>query len=280
MAGEENVTIVIKKIKKGGHGHHGGAWKVAYADFVTAMMAFFLVMWIVAMSDKSKEGIQRYFNDPLKYMTGTDKIFTGLFSSKTGKQMITEEKSGGVADTKKPGGLSRLHLLATKLDSGLQPFKSEVFDFKVQPDRIQFAITAESLFSPGAVLLKPDSEALLKKIAEILKTVDANLIVEAHTDDLPAESQLYSTNWELSALRAATVVRYFVEGHFFDPSKMSAMGAGQYRPVGDNRTPEGRARNRRIDIYVVPDGNHLGTGDGSGTDKGEAPVSRGTASHH
>ncbi len=249
---DEGTTIIIKKIKKAAHGHHGGAWKVAYADFVTAMMAFFLVMWIVAMSQPQKEGIQKFFNDPLKYMYGTDKIFSGIFPSSSGRQAVAQGKGGGVADSNVQGGVSRLHLLATKLETGMTAFKSDVFDFKVQPDRIQFAITAESLFSPGAVLLRPESEALLNRIAGILKEIDAYFQVEAHTDDLPAESPLYATNWELSALRAATVVRFFVEGHYLDPSKMTAMAGAQYRPVADNRTPEGRAKNRRIDIYIIP----------------------------
>ena len=255
MADDQGTTIIIKKIKKAAHGHHGGAWKVAYADFVTAMMAFFLVMWIVAMSQPQKEGIQKFFNDPLKYMYGTDKIFSGVFPSNNGRQAVANSKAGGVANTSLQGGLSRLHLLATKLETGMTQFKADVFDFKVAPDRIQFAITAESLFSPGAVLLRPESEGLLNKIASILKNVDASFMVEAHTDDLPAEGPLYATNWELSALRAATVVRFFIEGHYLDPSKMTAMAGAEFRPISDNRTPEGRAKNRRIDIYIIPDVN-------------------------
>lgn len=265
MADESGTTIIIKKIKKAAHGHHGGAWKVAYADFVTAMMAFFLVMWIVGMSQPQKEGIQNFFNDPLKYMLGSDKIFSGLFPANNGKEMISQPNTGGVTDSSKQGGLSRLHLLVHKLEETMTPFKADVFDFQVHPDHIQFAITAEALFSPGAVLLKPDAEPLLKKMAEILKSVDANFQVEAHTDDLPADSSLYATNWELSALRAATVVRYFVEGHFFDPSKITAMAAAQYHPIADNRTPEGRAKNRRIDIYIIPDNkNRFGFRNSSG----------------
>lgn len=256
MAEEQGTTIVIKKIKKGGHGHHGGAWKVAYADFVTAMMAFFLVMWIVGMSQPAKEGIQNYFNDPLKYMMGSEKIFSGIFGANNGNQLMSNPNSGGITDGGKSGGINRLHMVAKQVESTMDIFREEIFDFKVHPDKIQFAITAESLFSPGAVLLKPESEKILNNIAAILKSVDASFIVEAHTDDLPTDSPLYSTNWELSALRAATVVRFFVEGHFFDPSKISAAAAAQYRPIADNRTPVGRARNRRIDIYIIPTANN------------------------
>jgi len=253
MADENNQTIIIKKIKKAGHGHHGGAWKVAYADFVTAMMAFFLVMWIVSLSQPTKEGIQKYFNDPLKYMFGSEKAFMGVFEGNEGAQVVNSPDKGGINDSAKTGGLSRLHLLATKVEQDMVLFKPDVFGFKVSPDKIQFAITAQALFSAGSNLLKPEAEPLLNRIAEILKTIDANIIVEAHTDDLPPENPEFPTNWELSSMRSATVVRFFIEGHYFDPTRLSALGAGQFRPISDNRTPDGRSKNRRIDIYVIPD---------------------------
>jgi chemotaxis protein MotB len=248
-----NTTIIIKKIKKAGHGAHGGAWKVAYADFVTAMMAFFLVMWIVAMSQETKEGIQQYFNDPLQYLTGSESLFQGLFSSDKGAQMASASKKGGVVDSSKAGGISRVHLLAKELEYGLTTFKGDIQAFKVFPDKIQFAITAQSLFNPSSALLKPESEALLSKVANMLKTMNSNLMIEAHSDDLPPENPEYPTNWELTSARAATVARYFIEGHSFDPTRITAMAAAEFRPTADNSTPEGRAQNRRIDIYIIPD---------------------------
>lgn len=251
--GGSNTTIVIKKIKKGGHGHHGGAWKVAYADFVTAMMAFFLVMWIVGLSQPTKDGIQKFFNDPLQYLFGAERAFLGIFDGSQGTQFMSAPQKGGVDDSNKTGGLSKIHLISRKMLKGLDLFKPEIFGFRVHPDRIQFAITAQSLFSPGSTLLKPEAEPLLKTIADILTDSTANIMVEAHTDDLPVDNPNLETNWELSAIRAATVVRYFVEGHRFDPSRMTALAASEFRPVADNRTPEGRAKNRRIDIYIIPD---------------------------
>ncbi len=252
MAEEPQAPIIVKKIKKGGHGHHGGAWKVAYADFVTAMMAFFLVMWIVGMSQEDKEGVQKYFNDPISFLMGSMKINTGVLQSTSGNQNINATAKGGVLESYKSGGLTRLHLLAQQIDSGMTPFKSEVFDFKVFPDRIQFAITAQALFSPGSSLLRPEAEPLLNRVADVLKKTDAYIMIEAHTDDLPSEDASYETNWELSAGRAAKVVRYFVDGHFFDPAKMTAMGAAEFQPISDNGTPEGRAKNRRVDLYIIP----------------------------
>ncbi len=249
---EEQAPIIIKKIKKGGHGHHGGAWKVAYADFVTAMMAFFLVMWIVGMSQEQKEGIQKYFNDPISFLSGAMQINTGIMQSTQGNQNINASQKGGVVQSSKSGGLTRLHLLAQQIESGMIPFKSEIFDFKVFPDRIQFAITAQALFAPGSTLIRPEAEPLLNRIASVLKKSDAWIMIEAHTDDLPSESYAHETNWELSSTRASKVVRYFVDGHYFDPAKLTAMGAAEFQPIADNATPEGRAKNRRIDLYIIP----------------------------
>lgn len=254
MDENNDQSIIIKKIKKAGHGHHGGAWKVAYADFVTAMMAFFLVMWIIGMSDEDKKKIEQYFNDPIEHQFGSQSIFTGLFSSQEGKQIVSNEKKGGVVDSMKQGGISRVHLLAHEVKDWMSPFESDVLEFKVHPDRIQFALTAESMFSPGSVLLKTEAEPLLRRIAEVLKPLDAHFMIEAHTDDLPIDNPNYPTNWELSAVRAATVVRYFIEAHYFDAAKLTAMAAGETKPVADNRTPAGRAKNRRIDIYIIPSG--------------------------
>jgi chemotaxis protein MotB len=251
---DENTPIIIKKIKKGGHGHHGGAWKVAYADFVTAMMAFFMVMWIVGMSQESKEAIQRYFNDPLKFMDGSESLNMGFFTSQEGAQAVNASKTGGVNDSTKAGGLTRMHLLAQEVETGFKPIKDEILNLKVFPDKIQFAISAQSVFSAGSALLRRDAEPMLNRVAQVLKGVDAYYMIEAHTDDLKLDSPDFETNWELSAARAATVVRYFVEAHYFDPSRLTAMGAGQFRPVADNSTPEGRAENRRIDIYIIPYG--------------------------
>lgn len=245
-------SIVIKKIKKGGHAAHGGAWKVAYADFVTAMMAFFLVMWIVAMDQPAKEGIQKYFQDPIKYLMGSEKINTGIFESSDGAQMVNNKKKGGATDDNKQGGISKLHLMSNEILAGLQNFKSNIHGFKVFPDHIQFAITAESMFSAGSALLRPESEPMLNKLAQVLKSVDANIVVEAHTDDIQPEATEFESNWELTAARAAKVVRYFIEEHTFDPTRLSALGAGDARPAADNRTPAGRADNRRVDLYVIP----------------------------
>jgi chemotaxis protein MotB len=180
-------------------------------------------------------------------------------------------RHGGVVDSDQPGGLSRLHLLARKIEAGMQAFKPEISEFTVHQDKIQFAITAEALFSPGSELLKPESEPILNRVAGILQSVDANIMIEAHTDDLPPDNPNFETNWELSAVRAAKVVRYFVEGHNFDPGRVTAVGQAEFRPVASNQTPEGRAKNRRVTFYIIPDAeNRMGF---------RSPASEGVPAH-
>ncbi len=156
MADDPGVSnIIIKKYKKGGHGHHGGAWKVAYADFVTAMMAFFLTMWIMGMSQSDKEGIQKFFNDPMKYLFGNPKIFTGIFSNEAGKTFVSSPEIGGASESGTKGGNHRFSVVANKIKNDLQDFRSEVTDVEFNDSGVQFAITAESLFSSGSALLRP-----------------------------------------------------------------------------------------------------------------------------
>src|SRR5690606_34630618 len=126
---------------------------------------------------------QDYFNDPLKNLFGTPKIFSGVFDGSKGMEMVDGVERGGVTSSSKPGGLSRVHLLAKKLDDWLKPFEGDVSEVKTFPDRVQFAITAEALFSPGEILLKPDAQPVLDRIASVLKNIDAYVMIEAHTDD-------------------------------------------------------------------------------------------------
>lgn len=99
-AGQSEQPIIIKKIKKGGHGHHGGAWKVAYADFVTAMMAFFIVMWILASSEEVKQSVSEYFNSPSSFniFTGQKTVPVSLFDAPATPKSGEGEGDGSASD--------------------------------------------------------------------------------------------------------------------------------------------------------------------------------------
>jgi chemotaxis protein MotB len=144
---------------------------------------------------------------------------------------------------------------------------------RLRQDRywLEIEINTSVLFESASVELSPEAKAVLQHISAILGGTPTRVMVEGHTDDRPISTMVYPSNWELSAARAANVVRLF-ESAGMEPARMGAVGFGEYRPVEDNATPEGQRRNRRIVIAVVayqPDGertpwNGLGASSGTG----------------
>lgn len=107
------------------------------------------------------------------------------------------------------------------------------------------------LFDTGRAEIKKESQETLSKIADILKKYPNEILVEGHTDNVPINTGYYKTNWELSADRAVKVARYLVEEKGLNPSKIQAIGCGEYRPIDTNKTPEGRKKNRRVNILIL-----------------------------
>ena len=258
---DQGQVIIIRK-KKGGHAaHHGGAWKVAYADFVTAMMAFFLVMWLVAQSKDVKANIAGYFRDP------------GLFDYQKSNGLLPGGTPGVEAGhAPDPGGKPDLggkpdraaqqkeqQLLAAAAEHIRQGLV-KVPEFKTLRDQIEFTVTSEGLrielversgssfFDSGSALLRGESERMLTVIAGELGKLANDIVVEGHTDSRPYSSGERYGNWELSSDRA-NAARRVMEGH--------GLGRKQLRTVrgfADTQlhfpTDPLDSRNRRISIVV------------------------------
>ncbi|HKV76582.1 MAG TPA: flagellar motor protein MotB [Candidatus Sulfotelmatobacter sp.] len=188
-------TIVIKK--KGGHGgHHGGAWKVAYADFVTAMMALFIVLWLLNSSKQVQEALGGYFKDP----TGTAKKF-GSNMQGAGENIV----------------LTRDNM--PKLKEQLQAAVKQMTDFEKLKSHIDMTVTAEGLrielsesasgtfFNSGSAKLNSDGAELLITLAQELSGLPNKLSIEGHTDSQPYAPSATYGNWELSADRASAARR-------------------------------------------------------------------------
>ncbi|NOZ84799.1 MAG: OmpA family protein [Deltaproteobacteria bacterium] len=142
-------------------------------------------------------------------------------------------------------------------DDLMNKMQKEIKAGKVAISRLKGRMTVslkdKILFSSGQVKLNPEGKEALAKLAEVLKTLNDKVIqVEGHTDNIPIRSKRFPTNWELSTARALTVVR-FLQKHGVDPSRLSAAGYGPFQPVASNDTPEGRSKNRRIEIVLLPD---------------------------
>ena len=213
MNDDKNVIIVVKKIKKGG-GHHGGSWKVAYADFVTAMMAFFMVMWIVGMESDVKDLVQGYFNNPIGYRraygAGMDPLSQGfspipndLRTIPLFVRQVEQRRFGAVRDQ-----------IREDLDGliGADEFGSQI-EVVVTPDGLRIELregpSGETFFPLGNAVLKPAARAALEVIATNVGGLPNDVVIEGHTDAATYGERDYS-NWELSVDRANAARRVLV----------------------------------------------------------------------
>jgi chemotaxis protein MotB len=198
MAAKTHPIIVIKK--KGGHGgHHGGAWKVAYADFVTALMSLFIVLWLMGQSDPVKKAVAGYFNDP----RGTGSL---LGTTMTGTGMGIGASTASPADQNQ----QKLQEMKEKLEQEIAARK----DLQKLIKQIEITITPEGLrielledkngtfYQSGSARLSPSGQELLALLASELKTLPNQLLIEGHTDAAQYSTDANYSNWELSADRA------------------------------------------------------------------------------
>jgi len=278
MAGDSKrlQPIIVKRIKRGGHGVHGGAWKIAYADFVTAMMAFFLLMWLLgSTTEGDKKGIADFFNSPLKV------ALSGGSGSGDSSHVI---KGGGV-DLSRQGGQVKSGDIETRHKTvNLQAFKAaqrraelerlqglkNSFEGKLADNaklaalksQIRLDMTADGLriqivdgeqrpmFASGSAVVQPYMRDLLHTIGEVLTEVPNRLTLEGHTDAAPfsAGERGYS-NWELSADRANASRRELLAGGLPEARVLRVQGLAS-SALFDGNDPLSPA-NRRISIIVM-----------------------------
>jgi chemotaxis protein MotB len=241
---DKTRPIIILK-KKGGHGgHHGGAWKVAYADFVTAMMALFIVLWLLSSSKQVQEAVGGYFKDP----TGNSK--------KIGSNMAGSGENFILTHDNMP-----------RLKEQLQQAMKQMTDFESLKSHVEMTVTAEGLrielsesasgtfFDSGSAKLKGDGSDMLITLAQELGKLPNKLSIEGHTDSQPYTSAAYS-NWELSTDRA-NAARRVMQANGIRPDQVT-----QVRGFADQRLRKPDApldpSNRRISLivqYIVKNNN-------------------------
>jgi chemotaxis protein MotB len=207
---KDSPVIIIKKQIHGHAGHHGGAWKVAYADFVTAMMAFFLVMWIVGQSNPMKSGVAGYFRDPGAFESGKGDA-TGLLPGAP----VGVTTPGKSASPEEAAAIAVLERAAERLHQSLE----ELPEFANIKDRVEIQVTSEGLrielidtsddsfFEVGRSELRADSIPILSVIATELNLLPNAVAIEGHTDSRQFPGRDAYGNWELSSDRANSARR-------------------------------------------------------------------------
>lgn len=276
---DKNQPIIVKKIKKGGHGHHGGAWKIAYADFVTAMMAFFLLMWLMAVTDEEqKRAISDYFENPTA-VTGGDRgansaiidmgssirLDPGAFGKRNEASPAREQAT---ADSAVPTDSdverrmeelehSRLNALKEQIEQAisqnerLKGYRDQLL-LEMTKDGLRISVTDKQnrpMFDVGSAYLKWYMSSILKEIATLVNSVPNQISIAGHTDARRYYSDTGYSNWELSADRANASRRQLTAGGMKSDKVVRVVGLASMA-LHDKNDPYS-AVNRRITITVL-----------------------------
>nr|WP_314861266.1 flagellar motor protein MotD [uncultured Undibacterium sp.] len=226
-------------------------WLVSYADFMTLLFAFFVVMYAISSVN---DGKYRVLSNALNGAFGTVVVPSGVIPDLKNSQTSLIDKfpvikSRNAEPLRKER--EKMTTVARDILSVLEPLVREGKVRVTQTSRgVSIEINASLLFAPGEAKLNADSIQALNAIALVLRTDNHSIQVEGFTDNVPIKNSTYPSNWELSAVRASRVARLFMENGV-DENRMTAVGQGPKLPVGSNDTAEGRARNRRVTVTIL-----------------------------
>jgi chemotaxis protein MotB len=225
-------------------------WLVSYADFITLLFAFFVVMFAASQVDKGKIGklavaIQLAFQD------------LGIFPAPASRIPVSPEgpppsdfpSVADMLDTKSISNLVKLQKELAQLLAG-EIARGEVA-LKVGREGLVISLREVGFFDSGSAEVKLKSEPSVARIAKVLEAHPYDVRIEGHTDNVPIHNNRFASNWELSTARATEMTKLFITRYAFPPERLSAAGFGEFHPVAPNATEEGRALNRRVDIIIV-----------------------------
>ncbi len=294
---DELRPIIVKKVKKGNAAHHGGAWKVAYADFVTAMMAFFLLLWLLSVTTEvQKEGVAEYFtSQPMitRSESGAGGVLGGttieLEGAMTSKVKPLIERPATQDPAMRPGSIppkEETNISDERFKKELNKRERENFEaakealeraIKASPDladmkdslnidmtneglRIQIADEkTKPLFTSGSADLLPHTKKLLRKVSGVIQKLPNEISVRGHTDSVPYGSNNNYSNWELSADRANSARRALINGGMPAPRINNVVGKADTDHFITDDPRDGR--NRRISIILLH--NNITTEEGA-----------------
>ena len=224
-------------------------WLITYADLITLLLAFFIMMYVF-----SKKDTQRYEEVAGHLKT----IFTG------GGSVSGRAGASGPVPFELPVKVNRdvSEELQKKLEKAMgtlpanEAFQKNISIFTDERG-VVIRILDKAFFDEGKADLRDRAKSVLNKIVPVIGSVNNQIRIEGHTDNIPINTREYRSNWELSVRRATEVVRHFVERRDFPPTRLSAVGYAEHRPVVPNDSAENRALNRRIEIIVIKSANDI-----------------------
>lgn len=240
--------------------HTGNSrWIVPYADLITLLLGLFMVLFVMAKTDNDKLA-----GHTQKLALEKQAVIKQLeIQSVQNQEIVTflEEKLKEKSDSADKTGIPDITgTVAENPEDGLDML-SRMLNEKLATEGeiriskegrgVVISLRDSVLFDPGSAALDADARKRLDGIAETLRDVSHPIRVEGHTDNTPIQTSRYPSNWELSTARATTIVKYLLERHGYSPQGLSATGYGEYRPVAENSSIEGKRKNRRVDIVIL-----------------------------
>lgn len=228
----------------GGHASHE-RWLLTYADLITLLLAFFIILYAMSKSDYHKMyDLSRALSSAFHASQGGNKdvmppsdpsVLKGGFSvlpESAQMMQLQEQLEKQIAKENGPQGMEGVNTTLT--ERGLV-----------------VSLASSAFFESGEADLRPEARGVLASVAKNLIKSGRNIMIEGHTDNTPITTARYPSNWELSTARATTVVRWLIAAYHLPPDRLSASGYGEYHPLVANTTPENRSRNRRVDIVIL-----------------------------
>lgn len=236
--------------RRGGHGGHANheRWLLTYADLITLLLVFFVVLYSMSQSDyKKRYDLQRSLTSAFHVTSGAakDVLPPADPSVLIGGNAVLPETAAMIEIQE------RLEQKLAEKGQGKGQNGEQQVTTAITQRGLVVSLANSAFFDPGSARLKPEAMGLLTTISSVLSSAGRPVLVEGHTDDIPIATAQFPSNWELSTARATTVVRWMVERHYLPPSRLSASGYGEYHPVVPNTSPANRAKNRRVDVVVL-----------------------------
>lgn len=230
-------------------------WLVSYADFITLLFAFFVVLYASSEMDRKKvvqvsRSIKGAFEQMGAFSAPTPPLAAPVDPAPPIHQISTTTPDLDSANLGE--GMPDINHLRRDLEEALgEQIRKHEIEVHSSPEGLVVSLREVGLFGSGDAALLPEGISTLSRIASVLNQKRFQIRVEGHTDNVPIHRGPFKSNWELSTARATEVVQLLIEEHNLDPALVSAAGYSEYRPVASNDTSEGRQQNRRVDVVVV-----------------------------
>ncbi len=217
------------------------AWMTTFGDMMTLLLVFFVFLYSFSVMDLDKfEGFISSLQSKLGVLDGGRTISDETMTSR-----------GSIGQDINPVRQRLTRVMGTMNQYVEEEGLQEEVQMEMTKRGLVVRLSGQVLYELGRANIKPEGEKLLDKIAGSIKEIPNNIMVEGHTDNWPIDNEEFPSNWELSTTRATNVIKFFIENHNLNPSRLSAAGYSEYRPLNPNNTPESRATNRRVEIVIL-----------------------------